>query len=46
MSVYEICFSPTGGTEKAADMLTKGLAEDIQSVDLTGQQREVFRCCP
>ncbi len=35
MSVYEICFSPTGGTEKAADMLAKGLAEDIQSVDLT-----------
>ena len=35
MKFYEICFSPTGGTKKAADMLAEKLAEEIQSVDLT-----------
>ena len=35
MKFYEICFSPIGGTKKAADMLAEKLAEEIQSVDLT-----------
>lgn len=35
MKVYEICFSPTGGTKKVADLLSKELTEDILSVDLT-----------
>ena len=35
MTLYEIYFSPTGGTKKAADMLAKELAKEIQSVDLT-----------
>lgn len=35
MKLYEICFSPTGGTKKAADMLAEGLADEIQFVDLT-----------
>lgn len=35
MKFYEICFSPTGGTEKAANMLVKEFAKEIQSVDLT-----------
>lgn len=35
MKLYEICFSPTGGTKKAADILAKELAEEIQPVDLT-----------
>ena len=34
MSMYEICFSPTGGTKKAADILTKALQDEIQTVDL------------
>lgn len=35
MKVYEICFSPTGGTKKAADMLAEALSDEIQAVDLT-----------
>lgn len=35
MKLYKICFSPTGGTSQAADMLAKELAAEIQSVDLT-----------
>lgn len=35
MKLYEICFSPTGGTKKAADMLANGLTCEIQPVDLT-----------
>lgn len=35
MKLYEICFSPTGGTQKAADILSKGIADEIHTVDLT-----------
>ena len=37
MKLYEITFSPTGGTQKAAQILTQGLAEGapVQPVDLT-----------
>lgn len=35
MKLYEICFSPTGGTKKAADMLANGLADEPQCIDLT-----------
>ena len=35
MKLYEICFSPTGGTKKAADMLAEEIGTEIQSVDLT-----------
>lgn len=35
MNVYELCFSPTGGTQKAADLLTGALTEKIVRVDLT-----------
>lgn len=35
MKVYEIYFSPTGGTKKVTDILAKGLSDDIISVDLT-----------
>ena len=39
MSLYEICFSPTGGTKKAADILANKLAKDLGgdviTVDLT-----------
>lgn len=35
MKLYEMCFSPTGGTSKAADMLAKALEAEIQAIDLT-----------
>jgi ferredoxin len=35
MKLYEICFSPTGGTKKAADMFAHGLGDDSQFIDLT-----------
>lgn len=35
MSVYTICFSPTGGTEKAARILASSLSDDVKMFDLT-----------
>lgn len=40
MRVYEICFSPTGGTKKAADILTKELAEESTWIDLTDSKAD------
>ncbi len=34
MNFFEITFSPTGGTKKAADILTHALAEQVLEVDL------------
>ncbi len=34
MKFYEMCFSPTGGTKKVADILSGNLYEDISEVDL------------
>ncbi len=35
MKYYEICFSPTGGTQKVADAVTKGLPQSAIKIDLT-----------
>ena len=35
MKLYELCFSPTGGTRKVTDILAGGLADRIERVDLT-----------
>jgi len=35
MNIYEITFSPTGGTQKAADLLTQALDGSPIAVDLT-----------
>ena len=35
MKLYEIVFSPTGGTQRAADMLAKGIGGDAQTIDLS-----------
>lgn len=35
MKIYEIYFSPTGGTKKVADILAGGLQGDIVPIDLT-----------
>lgn len=35
MQIYEICFSPTGGTKKAADCLAGALGGPVTALDLT-----------
>ncbi len=35
MGIYEIYFSPTGGTKKTADILTSGLGNSITAHDIT-----------
>lgn len=35
MKIVEIYFSPTGGTKKAADMLSEVLSQDVERVDIT-----------
>ena len=35
MHLYEISFSPTGGTQKVADSLAAALSQDIHPIDLT-----------
>ncbi|HIW80727.1 MAG TPA: EFR1 family ferrodoxin [Candidatus Acetatifactor stercoripullorum] len=40
MKLYEICFSPTGGTQKVADILTEALSQDICPVDLTDSKED------
>ena len=37
MAVYEIVFSPTGGTQKVADCVTDVLLEDRKFIDLSGR---------
>ena len=34
MNITELYFSPTGGTQKAADLFTQALAGQVQTVDL------------
>ena len=43
MKLYEITFSPTGGTEKAADLMTQALGGKHAAVDLT-DSRSDFSC--
>lgn len=40
MSVYEITFSPTGGTKKAADIFTKSFSPESTYVDLASQKTD------
>jgi len=40
MKIYEICFSPTGGTKKVADALAGRIAEETRYVDLTDPKME------
>ena len=35
MKLYEICFSPTGGTKKVSRLLSETLSDNVISVDLT-----------
>ncbi len=34
MALYQLTFSPTGGTQKVANLLTQGLGEEFVSLDL------------
>lgn len=38
MKLYEICFSPTGGTRNVADCLSQALAQEIRPIDLTDRE--------
>lgn len=40
MSIYEIFFSPTGGTKKVSNILTEQLGDEVIAVDLTMNQTE------
>lgn len=40
MKLYDIVFSPTGGTKKVADCLTGALKGDITTVDLTDSKQD------
>ncbi len=35
MKIYNICFSPTGGTKKVADILAEELCHEVEFIDLT-----------
>ena len=40
MKLYDIVFSPTGGTKKVADYLTDALEGDVTTVDLTDSKQD------
>ena len=40
MSTYQICFSPTGGTKKVSEYLSRQLNEDSINIDLTDCKRD------
>ena len=43
MGFYEICFSPTGGTKKVADILARALSQEPEFVDLTDSGADFSR---
>ena len=40
MKLYDIVFSPTGGTKKVADYLTNALEGEVSTVDLTDSKQD------
>ena len=46
MKLYNIVFSPTGGTKKVADCLTGALDGDITTVDLTDSKQDFHAVLP
>ncbi len=40
MSIYEITFSPTGGTKKVAELLTHELGSSVSEIDLTDNNED------
>ena len=43
MKLYDIVFSPTGGTKKAANYLTSALEGEATTVDLTDSKVQFTR---
>ena len=43
MKIYEIIFSPTGGTKKVADIISAGVGADSICIDLTDKDRSEER---
>lgn len=43
MGIYEICFSPTGGTKRVAAILSQALADETVTVDLTARNVDFSR---
>lgn len=43
MKIYDVCFSPTGGTKRVSTMLSQALAKETVSVDLTARDVD-FGC--
>ena len=41
MKIYEITFSPTGGTKKVVDSLANELGRDITGVDLSDSNEDL-----
>lgn len=40
MKVYEITFSPTGGTKKVADVVAETLSQEVEFIDLTDRNKD------
>jgi len=45
MNVVEIIFSPTGGTEKAADIIAKQWSDNAVKIDLSDSEADFANCC-
>lgn len=43
MKMYEICFSPTGGTKRVSRLLSRALADETVAVDLTARDVDFSR---
>lgn len=43
MSLYEIYFSPTGGTKKVADIMIKAMKKDAQEIDMIKDPDKYYR---
>ena len=39
MAVYNIYYSPTGGTKKVADILANAMSDNVQNIDLFKKDR-------
>ncbi len=44
MKLFEITFSPTGGTEKAADILAGAISDDVEKISLLSRTKESYSC--
>ena len=43
MSLYEIYFSPTGGTKKVADIMIKAMKKDAQEIDMIKDSHKILQ---